>query len=1014
MLEASKKHKVTFLALLFFLLLNIIYFRYVIFSSADAFITRHIATDIYGHFAHVVERLELLKKGILPIGDYWVPRGGGFPAATNDQLLIPQEFIMMLLYAVIGDLILSQKLTYFIFYFLSLIFSYWYGLILLKRKDASIFLAVAYTFSMYGVNQLEHVDLIGVPFLIILALIFLEKSFNTKKPRYALLASFSTFLIFLTNLYALAFTGFFIFFRLIFQLLLENALRDRIMTLRIFLIFGLLTLFLCMPHIISHSYCTPSKEYIESFRNQLIYQFSASPHLYFLRNAPFIPYKTEIYFMYLGLIPIVFSLLPIILGFNRFPDLKRLYLFHMFITIFFMVYSIGSYSPVNLALLIHDYVPLLSFIRVPGRSLMIGYLSIYICASIGYIHISDLLKQKISNPKKVSYKRIIPIILLSVTVLATFCDLTVGFEPAVMPMVLKDDEAFHYIKSQPDNFRIIEIPSVHDQQAMTYIYTGHDTLNPVLWAFGFFKPLHRFKDLYLDYIRLREAPYAAETSEDLVAYWSFDHIQENKILDSSKYNNDGNAFRVNPIEGIFGAGLEFHGSDNYVRVQDSKSLRLDKHGTIEFWTKLPSEEEAAPQGWIVGKGGGWDRPGWLVTTINKNHIRFQWQSGKDVILDSATALSYGEWHHVVCLTDGHSMRIYIDGKQDPNILMMKNVSAISTTDLYLGLSDTGQLQYKGLIDEVKIYDCLLTPQQIKSEYLLGLAHLMSTKSAYYGVKYIILRLNPEFLEDLYIKYQATLSGEVTSYEEVCNVKTHLDNLNEDYRLAYVDENSGIYVYENLRYKGMIFPLPLSVASASTNSAFEFFASKPVKAEVTYHWLNPNTIKIHVKNSEPTLLIVSQSYSEGWVAIVKSITATSNITTYKTPISIGDVQAIRLEIPGKHEITLHYWHYENSLLLLPIYYVPIAIITYGVFFERNSSKGKDASSLRKSVLLLLIYGATLILFSIYGYPLIFPKIFTTYYLSILYLGIFLILNSALICLINALQKFFRAQQPLRKR
>jgi len=933
--------KTNIITLMLFIILTLLYFKYVLTSPPNSLVTRHLATDLYGHFAHVHERLLWLTKGFLPIGDYWVPRGGGFPAATNDQLIIPQEFTLMIIYAATGSLTLSLKIALMMFYLLSLIFSYWYGITVFKRKDASIILAISYTFSLYGANQLEHLELIGLPFLVLMTLTFFERALLRKSVIDLVLTAVSLFLVLLSNLYGLFFLLLFIGCRFVFQLILEESYQDKLVIIEYLLFLLAIFLLLSIPYILPQLQNRPTDFMLEVLRND-IFRFSRPPYLYFLRDTHFTPYATEIYFMYLGLATTLLAILPLIVGSAY--DFRKMYIFHMVMLLFFIFYSIGQYAPVNIALLIHDYIPFASFISVPGRSLLIGYLDLSVCAGVGYISLTDLVTRytKINQASSSmtlrhfferrtltsqSKKRVIFVLLIFII----FSDLTIGFEPRTMPMILNDNEAYKFIREQPGDFRIIEIPSMHDQQAMTYIYTGHDTLNFVLWGFGFFKPLYRFAELYSNYLELA-TPVSNLTSSRAVGFWDFEELNNSTVMDLSGMNNNGRIYGAKQTEGVFGYALSFDGVDDFVEVEGGRGLDLTTSGAIEFWVRLP--EDAVEQGVIVCKGGGWDRAGWMVTTINKNHIRFHWQSGRDIILDSATSLSYGEWHHVVAVNDGYTLRIYIDGKRDPATLVLNTVVNASTSKpVRIGLADNGQLPFKGEIDELKIYNKPLTSEEAYERYLTYYIHNLAKKSAFYGVEYVLINLNPSY-------YQTRDAPSPLDAASVNNIRMRLE-LSKDYRLVYAD--NFYYIYENLWYQGRVFAVPIDKYKLSTP-----YDIKRTDVKLKYTNVDLNTIKISLENQEPVYVIVSQSFSDKWVATIESELPNADRNMREETVQeIASIQYVPILNTGRHQITLHYTGYEASLSLYPIFYSPLIIILT-ISLRQKIVKVKDKKQKKSNV------------------------------------------------------------------
>ncbi len=460
------------------LVLVVVYFRYAIMSPPDALLTNHLATDLHGHFVHVWEKLGLLRDGFAPIGDYWVQRGGGFPAALNDQIIAPQELLLMGLYILIGSFEIALKVLVPLLYLATLATAYWYGKVLFERRDAGVVLAVAYTFSVYGVNQLEHLGLVGVQPFILLSLIFLEKTLHEARPRNIILTGAFLCLVFATNLYSLYFTLLYVVFRVAFHLLTSpNKLETIGSVTKIGTLFSLVSLPILLPTLSR----MPSQQLIDTL-GQFQFAYAQPPSLYFLRNTPYEPYITETYFMYIGLAVLLLTLVPMI---TRHVKMRPLYIFHLLVATFFMVYAIGQYGPVNIALWFYKYAPLAFFMQVPGRALVIGYLSLAVCATVGFTIIADKLRWRhLAAP-------------LAVAVI--FTDLTIGFEPTTIPEYFQRSTVHQFIEAQPGDFRVVEVPSIHNQQAMTIIYTSRDTLNATLWAFGHFDPLRTFADVYNDY-----------------------------------------------------------------------------------------------------------------------------------------------------------------------------------------------------------------------------------------------------------------------------------------------------------------------------------------------------------------------------------------------------------------------------------------------------------------------------------------------------------------------------------
>jgi len=187
-----------------------------------------------------------------------------------------------------------------------------------------------------------------------------------------------------------------------------------------------------------------------------------------------------------------------------------------------------------------------------------------------------------------------------------------------------------------------------------------------------------------------------------------------KCYDQSGYGNDGAIYGARWERGPIVYALSFDGVDDYVEVPHSASLNLVDKCTIEAWVK---NDDLTVDWLIAGKGGGWNRRGWLLCNVWKepSRVRFHWQAGTDFYLDSIGHLTEGKYHHVVATMDGSYMRIYIDGKLDnerPN-----TQSADTTYPVLIGYEATmGRKPLKGSIGMVRLYGRALAAKEIFGLY----------------------------------------------------------------------------------------------------------------------------------------------------------------------------------------------------------------------------------------------------------------------------------------------------------
>ena len=470
---------------LLFVGLTVIYFRDSIFSPLDTWIMRYQGSDLYIYYLGAYERLGMLKDGFLPVGDYWIPRGGGYAATTQELLIAPTHLLLMATYAITNNFTMALRILYPLTYLATLFTAYWYGTTILKDKAsssivkyASIVLAVSYGFCVFGSNTIEQPPFIGSMPFILLTLIFLEKTIKESKPLYIILTTVFLLTVCLNHLYMAYFLTAFIGFRILFVWRKE--------VLRSAIIGGILLVLLAAPFFIPQIAHIPS-EGIQSNLQAQTGALAVLPGLFFFKSDP-MSFASEASIAYMGLVTLALALLPLVI--HKVFMWRRTYVFYLLAAIIFALFAVGQYGPINLALMVQKYLPLSFFLRVPGRAMVIGSLALSACATFGFVALISRIK-----PKYIA-------LTTMVIVLALFADLSIGYEPPTMATPISQNEAYEFLRERPGDFRVIEIPSIYPQMALADIYTDHDVLSTFSWAFGYFEPLHSFAAQYNNYLNL--------------------------------------------------------------------------------------------------------------------------------------------------------------------------------------------------------------------------------------------------------------------------------------------------------------------------------------------------------------------------------------------------------------------------------------------------------------------------------------------------------------------------------
>lgn len=229
--------------------------------------------------------------------------------------------------------------------------------------------------------------------------------------------------------------------------------------------------------------------------------------------------------------------------------------------------------------------------------------------------------------------------------------------------------------------------------------------------------------------------YAA--GPDVVLAMHFDEGHSNP-QDSSMWGNHGKNLGAVWVDSKFGKALRFDGTNNsYVNCGNSESLNLDTGDfTIEAWIKNEGSLDHTEKFYdIVSKKARnncyyagfqlWLRGG--KGTRNQTGVEFRINNGKqenDLVIcpkqNVIPLLTNGSWRHLVCtVARKGNVTFYIDGvSKDGDSISAMHGSLNNDLNLCIG-SDSSEHghNFKGLIDEVRIYKRVLSAEEVKQQYM---------------------------------------------------------------------------------------------------------------------------------------------------------------------------------------------------------------------------------------------------------------------------------------------------------
>jgi len=284
---------------------------------------------------------------------------------------------------------------------------------------------------------------------------------------------------------------------------------------------------------------------------------------------------------------------------------------------------------------------------------------------------------------------------------------------------------------------------------------------------------------------------------DMIAFWEFDYGS----ADDSWGENHGrlNGY-VDWATGHRGKGLalKLDGS-GYVSIDNESNFDISDEITVACWIKV----KAFDQEWqaIVTKG---DESWRLDRTSVNNTVKFHCNGIKlkndipglirNLGPEGNMNVNDSQWHHIAGIYNGSNIYLYVDGVLDTSL---EATGSILTDHqrVYIGenAQQTGR-GFKGLIDEVAIFDNALNEDEIEQLYNQGAVSFIPKS---YMAKLVeeaqlkIKELSPE-------QAVAFLENRIDEYEEwklknLNNIKWYDKRLSPDilYLLAKTKEAAGL-------------------------------------------------------------------------------------------------------------------------------------------------------------------------------------------------------------------------------
>lgn len=206
-------------------------------------------------------------------------------------------------------------------------------------------------------------------------------------------------------------------------------------------------------------------------------------------------------------------------------------------------------------------------------------------------------------------------------------------------------------------------------------------------------------------------PQLIPVGKNIVLWFKFDEKAGNTVSDSSVFSNNGAIYGARWDQGRADGALYFNGQNDYIEVENTLSLNPLNAITVDVWIypndwngnhRILQKGRNDNQYRLTAEGG---RLVWHLAGVTNGYLAVDLPSTK-------------QWHHIVATYDGEEgvMQIWIDGKKVGERKDAKGSIATTNDPLFIGTKQRNAPPgdwFHGLIDELKIYDWAVNPEEAR-------------------------------------------------------------------------------------------------------------------------------------------------------------------------------------------------------------------------------------------------------------------------------------------------------------
>lgn len=207
---------------------------------------------------------------------------------------------------------------------------------------------------------------------------------------------------------------------------------------------------------------------------------------------------------------------------------------------------------------------------------------------------------------------------------------------------------------------------------------------------------------------------------DLIAWYPFSGNTQDLSGNNHHGTNKGGLLTTD-FNGNANNAYYFNGGSQHIEVASTTKLNTTEAISVSLWCKPAFGEEK--EIFLLSHGSWQNR--WKLSITPTRNVRWTVNTSTRIVdLDVTRPLISDSVYHIVANYDGKNMLIYVNGKLES---FTNQTGAIKTTSLpmLIGqmLPTDAQYNFKGVIDDVRVYNFALSPNVVATLYNQGVSDL---------------------------------------------------------------------------------------------------------------------------------------------------------------------------------------------------------------------------------------------------------------------------------------------------